>query len=68
MALALSRDHRLRDVFERLLAWSLLSGALWVAGATLDADGQLIVWIAALAVDLVAPITRYWLPGRGRTE
>jgi low temperature requirement protein LtrA len=62
----LARDHHLRDVFERLLGWSLLSGALWLAGATLDADERLILWIPALALDLIAPFIRYWLPGRGR--
>ena len=62
----LARDHRLRDVFERLLAWSVVSGALWLAGATLDGDQRLILWIPALALDLAAPVARYWLPDRGR--
>ena len=62
----LARDHRLRDVFERLLVWSVVSGALWIAGATLDGDQRLILWIPALALDLVAPFARYWLPNRGR--
>jgi low temperature requirement protein LtrA len=62
----LGRDHRLRDVFERLLAWSIVSGALWLAGATLDGDQRLLLWIPALALDLVAPLAGYWLPDRGR--
>ncbi len=62
----LRRDHRLRDVFERLLLWSIVSGALWLAGATLDTDQRLLLWIPALALDLVAPVAGYWLPGRGR--
>jgi low temperature requirement protein LtrA len=62
----LARDHRLRDVFERLLFWSLISGVLWLAGATLDGDQRLVLWIPALALDLVAPVARYWVPGRGR--
>ena len=60
------RDHRLRDVFKRLLAWSIVSGTLWLAGATLDTDQRLLLWIPALALDLVAPVAGYWLPGRGR--
>ena len=32
-ALLLTRDHPLRDVFERLVAWSAASGVLWLAGA-----------------------------------
>jgi low temperature requirement protein LtrA len=62
----LGRDHRLRDIFERLLLWSIVSGALWLAGATLDTDQRLLLWTPALALDLVAPVAGYWLPGRGR--
>ena len=62
----LARDHRLRDVFERLVMWSAATGVLWVAGAFLDGDQRLLLWIPALAVDLAAPFAGYWLPGRGR--
>jgi low temperature requirement protein LtrA len=62
----LTRSHRLRDVFERLVVWSAVSGVLWLAGATLDSDARLVVWIAALALELAAPAAGYWLPGRGR--
>jgi low temperature requirement protein LtrA len=65
-ATLLAREHRLRDVFERLVAWSALSGVLWLAGAALDGDQRLLVWIPALALDLAAPVAGYWLPGRGR--
>ena len=33
-----------------------MSGALWLAGATLDTDQRLLLWIPALALDLVAPV------------
>jgi low temperature requirement protein LtrA len=62
----LARDHHLREVLERLLSWSVVSGALWLAGATLDSDQRLLLWIQALTLELVAPLARYWLPGRGR--
>jgi low temperature requirement protein LtrA len=62
----LHRRHRLRQVFERLVVWSAASGVLWLAGAALDPDERLIVWIPALALELAAPAARYWLPGRGR--
>jgi low temperature requirement protein LtrA len=62
----LTRRHRLRDVFERLVVWSVASGALWLAGAALDSDQRLVLWIPALAVELAAPAAGYWLPGRGR--
>jgi low temperature requirement protein LtrA len=65
-AALLTRRHRLRDVFERLVVWSAGPGALWLAGATLDGDQRLLLWIPALAFELAAPAAGYWLPGRGR--
>ena len=65
-ALLLKRRHRLRDVFERLVVWSAASGVLWLAGAALDSDQRLMLWIPALALELAAPVAGYWLPGRGR--
>jgi hypothetical protein len=64
----LAREHRLRGIFERLVVWSAFSGALWLAGATLDGDRRLLLWIPALAVELAAPVAGYWLPGRGRAS
>jgi low temperature requirement protein LtrA len=65
-ALLLKRRHRLREVFERLVVWSAASGVLWLAGATLDGDHRLVLWIPALALELAAPAAGYWLPRRGR--
>ena len=62
----LARGHPLRDVFERVVAWSAVSGVLWLAGSVLDGDQRLLVWVAALALDLMAPVAGYWLPRRGR--
>jgi low temperature requirement protein LtrA len=64
-AVLLPRDHALRLVFERIVAWSLASGALWVWGSLLSGDGRLWVWVAALGVDLLAPLVGYRTPGRG---
>jgi low temperature requirement protein LtrA len=65
--LLLPRTHPLRDVFERLAAWSVASGALWLAGGALPGDQRLILWLVALALELAAPAAGYWLPNRGRT-
>jgi low temperature requirement protein LtrA len=65
-AALLTRGHPLRDVFERLVAWSAASGVLWLAGAALDGDQWLLLWIPAVALEITAPAAGYWLPGRGR--
>jgi low temperature requirement protein LtrA len=62
----LNRHHRLRDIFERLVVWSAAAGVLWLAGAALDGDQRLVLWMPALALELAAPAAGYWLPGRGR--
>jgi low temperature requirement protein LtrA len=65
-AALLGRRHRLRRVFERLVVWSVASGALWLTGAAVEDGRRLLLWIPALGIDLVAPFAGYWLPGRGR--
>lgn len=62
----LRRGRPLRDVFERLVVWSVVSGVLWLAGAVVDGDQRLALWAPALVLDLCAPAAGYWLPGRGR--
>jgi low temperature requirement protein LtrA len=64
----LPRAHPLRDVFERLVGWSAASGVLWLAGAMLDGDQRLLLWVPAVVLDLCAPFAGYWLPGRGRNS
>ena len=52
--------------FRQILAWSVLSAPLWIAGG-LIAEARWPLWVAALGVDLAAPLVRYWLPGSGST-
>ena len=62
----LRKDHPLRDVFERLVGWSVVSGVLWLAGSTLDGDERLLLWVPAILLDLCAPFAGYRMPRRGR--
>jgi low temperature requirement protein LtrA len=63
----LNRSHSLRQTFERILTWSVLSGVLWIAGALVTSSLRLALWGPALAIDLTAPLVGYWTPGRGRS-
>ncbi len=64
----LGRDHALRVVLERILAWSLASGVFWLAGGVVPSSLRLPLWGIAFAVDLAAPIAGYRTPGRGRSS
>src|SRR5262245_61707028 len=54
-------------VFVQILAWSLLSLPLWILGGLLD-GARWPLWLAAITMDLAAPLVRYWLPVLGRTQ
>ena len=62
------RPHALREVFERLLGWSVVAGLFWLTGAALHGDAKLLIWVPALALELLAPLVGYWMPGRGATS
>jgi low temperature requirement protein LtrA len=53
--------------FRQILAWSLLSAPLWVAGGLVSHDARWPLWLCALGLDLAAPLVMFWLPGLGST-
>ncbi len=65
---AVTPRGRFNQNFRQILAWSLLSAPLWVAGGVVDADGaRWALWLGALGLDLAGPLATYWLPRFGRT-
>jgi low temperature requirement protein LtrA len=60
-------DNQFDIVFRRILVWSVASGVLWVVGGFASHDARIVLWIAALAVDYVAPSLGYWTPRLGRS-
>jgi low temperature requirement protein LtrA len=66
--LLLRPDEGLRSTFQRLLAWSVASGVLWIAGGLADGSARTVLWIVAIAIDLAGPLARYRTPGLGRSE
>jgi low temperature requirement protein LtrA len=53
--------------FLRITVWRALGAACWVAGGFVPAEARLAVWALALAIDTVAPILGFWVPGLGRS-
>lgn len=51
--------------YTNLLAWSATAGVLFLVGAFLEPGPRLIVWIAALFVDVAVPRFQFRFPGLG---
>lgn len=58
----------LRRNFLRITIWLTASGALWVLGGLAGPESRMAWWLAALAVDLAAPMLFYFVPGLGRSS
>jgi low temperature requirement protein LtrA len=65
---ALRNEPALRRNFQRILAWLAVAGVLWLAGGLAHGTAREALWLAALAVDLTAPLVGYWTPGLGRSR
>jgi low temperature requirement protein LtrA len=53
--------------FKQILAWSVLTAPLWVAGGLASDELRWVLWLAALGLDLLAPLVMFWLPRVGQT-
>jgi low temperature requirement protein LtrA len=63
----LAGDRPLRRNFQRILAWMLLSGVFWLAGALTHEWLRGLLWLGAVAIDVVAPALGFYTPGLGRS-
>ena len=52
-----------RERAGRILTWFAVAGALWIAGGFAEGEERWALWLAALAVDYVAPLVLFWVPG-----
>jgi low temperature requirement protein LtrA len=57
-----------RKNFERMLAWMIVSGVLWIAGGLSDGAARWGFWLTALAIDMMAPLWNFWMPFMGRSS
>lgn len=59
------RGEQLAANYRVLLAWTLAAGAFWVAGAAVDPELRLLLWLLAVVVDYAAPMAQFRVPGLG---
>jgi len=65
---ALREEPGLRRNFQRILAWLVASGALWLAGGLAHDGAREALWLAAVAMDLTGPVCGFFTPGMGRSR
>ncbi len=53
--------------FQRITSWLVLSGAIWIIGASVDDGARLTLWALALSLEYVSPSLGFWTPWLGRS-
>lgn len=66
--IVIDRPHALARALDRLLAWSLFSTPLWIAGLLADDGARIGLWCSALALEYGATFIGYATPGLGRSS
>lgn len=54
--------------FQRIAAWFVLSGVFWILGGLAEGEARFSWWLLALAIEFVAPLVYFWVPGLGRAH
>ncbi|AYG66477.1 MULTISPECIES: low temperature requirement protein A [unclassified Rhizobium] len=53
--------------FLRITSWLVLSGVFWIAGALMEGEARLVVWLIALVIEYSAPALGFRVPGLGKS-
>lgn len=53
--------------FLRITIWLAVAGLFWIAGAFVEHEARLILWIVALAIEYAGPTAGFRVPGLGRS-
>ncbi|HEV2529130.1 MAG TPA: low temperature requirement protein A [Thermomicrobiales bacterium] len=61
-------DQHTSRTYRRILVQAIAAGVLWVAGGFADTDLRLPLWALAVGVEFLAPVSGWWVPGRGRVH
>ncbi len=69
LMVAALRDHdaALSVSYIRTSIWFAVSAVLWILGGLAPSEERLYFWAAAIVIDLLAPLFRYWMPVLGST-
>jgi len=62
-----SEHPNMRRNFQRILVWYAVASACWLLGGSSTHDARFAWWALALAIETIAPIAFFWVPGLGRS-
>ncbi|MFT4149143.1 MAG: low temperature requirement protein A [Paracoccaceae bacterium] len=64
----LGADHPLAPNYRRMLGWLSFAALFWIGGAFAHHETRVALWLVAVLVEYVAPMTGFALPGMGRSR
>ena len=62
---AVRGDPVLKPNFQRIVVWAVVGGAVWISGGFAEGQTRLLIWLLALALEFLGPVTAFWCPGLG---
>ncbi|MDP9591229.1 UNVERIFIED_ORG: low temperature requirement protein LtrA [Shinella zoogloeoides] len=54
--------------FTRITVWTIFSAVFWIAGALVEHEARLALWLVALAIEYASPALGFAVPGLGRSS
>jgi low temperature requirement protein LtrA len=54
--------------FARIGLWHMADAPLWIAGALVEGPARITLWGAAVALETLAPMVGFYVPGLGRSR
>jgi low temperature requirement protein LtrA len=53
--------------FTRITVWTVFSAVFWIAGAFVEEEARLALWLVALGLEYISPALGFFVPGLGRS-
>lgn len=68
IVIELGPDHALAPNYRRMLIWLCGSALCWIAGAFADHQTRILLWLLAILIEYIAPMTGFAVPGMARSK
>jgi low temperature requirement protein LtrA len=54
--------------FIRIFTWLAVSGVFWIGGGLQHDEMRVALWMVAIVVEYLSPVSGFWVPGLGRSS